>query len=329
MNLKNKNLLFLVFLNLLAFGVAGFIVFKPSLSANAAANSETPVSVLTSRLEMGTLELNVNNMEQMKDFYHTIAGLEILKEDKNTVLLGYRDRGVIKLNNTPGLPPPSASSTGLDQIAIVYNSQTGLAKALQNVLKLNPSLFQGATDRGISQAFYVVDPQGNSLEMYYDSDPSTWPRRYGKVQMDQKDLDINQYVQTYANGNGELGAKIGHIQTRVGDAAKAKTFYVDTLGFFVASQFGSNGYFLSDGFYHHNLGIEQWQGSDTGKQPEHIGLKSYELILAKNSDIDKLKDRLKKAHVDYTQQNDMLTIVDQWGTIIHVKKYSKGFWDIL
>ena len=43
---------------------------------------------LSSSLTLGTVELNVKDLEDMMNFYHTVMGLEILKRDLDAIVLG-------------------------------------------------------------------------------------------------------------------------------------------------------------------------------------------------------------------------------------------------
>ena len=48
----------------------------------------------------------------------------------------------------------------------------------------------GASDHGVSEAFYLDDPEGNGIEVYNDRPRERWKRENGLVVMPTKQLDI-------------------------------------------------------------------------------------------------------------------------------------------
>src|SRR5690625_3939608 len=63
------------------------------------------------------------------------------------------------------------------------------------------------------------------------------------------------------------GTIIGHIHLHVNDLKEAEEFYVDTLGFSIVAQY-PGALFISDGGYHHHLGLNVWQGEGAETPPE-------------------------------------------------------------
>lgn len=108
---------------------------------------------------------------------------------------------------------------------------------------------------------------------------------------------------------------MGHIHLQVGDITTAKQFYVDILGFAITSEMPT-ALFVSDGKYHHQIGMNVWQSAGSGQRADTQGLKSFELLLADKSEITTLKDRLEEAGVPYEEANDQITVLDPWGTVI-------------
>ena len=51
----------------------------------------------------------------------------------------------------------------------------------------------------MSEAFYLGDPEGNGVELYYDRPRDTWQWKDGQVVMGSAYLDPNAYIATYAN----------------------------------------------------------------------------------------------------------------------------------
>lgn len=312
--LKKSNRL-LVGLNLLFFGVIAILLYILNNKPQA------PAALIAPHITMREITLKVSNIQDMKNFYSQLLGMQNISEDTKQVTLGYNHQAVLQLLNTPQLPMAGQSDPGLDQIAIVFTSRPGLARAVQRVLRTNPSLYLGGTDRGaVGEAFYVTDPQGNTLELYYDTDPSTWPRSIkGNVEGNALPIDVNSYVAKYAPLQGDNGMHVGHIQMRIGNLSQGKNFYLNTIGFYaVPSLLGGNSLFMSDGYYHHDVVINQTQGYDGDKINNYLGLYGFSFSVPNSSYLKKLEDRLTHAHVPYSAVGNGITFSDPWGISITV-----------
>jgi len=67
--------------------------------------------------------------------------------------------------------------------------------------------------------------------------------------------------------------KIGHINLRVSDLARAIGFYAGVLGFEVQQKFADEAAFLSAGGYHHHIALNTWQSKGGPPAPKtHAGL---------------------------------------------------------
>lgn len=53
----------------------------------------------------------------------------------------------------------------------------------------------GASDHGVSEALYLQDPDGNSLELYWDKPEQEWPRTPdGNLAMYIRPLDLRELL---------------------------------------------------------------------------------------------------------------------------------------
>lgn len=275
----------------------------------------TQSSILSSKIEMGVVELNVANLELQKNFYEDLVGLEIISETDSVITLGYQSREVIRLIHTPDLSLFPRNSAGLYHIAILYESQATLAQVLAKILQTDPVRFEGSSDHLVSEAFYFNDPEGNGVELYFDRDPSTWQWDNGKVVMGSQYIDPQDYINAYSQVSAKPVKKMGHIHLQVGDISEAKKFYVDILGFSITSEMPS-ALFLSDGYYHHHIGMNVWNSEGSGKRNDTLGLKSFTILLSDIADIEALENRLNEVKINYEEIENGITVQDPWGTMI-------------
>lgn len=272
-------------------------------------------AILSPKIEMGVVELNVADLAIQRRFYEDLVGLETISETDSTITLGYQEREVIRLIHTPDLPIFPRNSAGLYHTAIVFESRATLAQVVLNILQNDPGLYEGTSDHLVSEAFYFHDPEGNGVELYFDKDPSTWQWENGRVVMGSSYIDPEEYIRTYAQASAVPAKKMGHIHLQVGDIARAKQFYGDILGFAITSEMPT-ALFVSDGKYHHQIGMNVWQSAGSGQRTETRGLKSFTILLSDETEIESLKNRLDEANVTYEESENLVIVHDPWGTVI-------------
>ncbi len=270
---------------------------------------------LSSNIEMGVVELNVADLLSQKEFYSALVGLDVLLESESSVTLGYQNREVIKLIHTPDLPSFPQNSAGLYHTAILFESRASLAQSVLRILQNDPQRYSGASDHAVSEAFYFNDPEENGVELYVDRDSSNWQWVNGQVVMSSLYIDPGEYIRTYAQTSATPSKKMGHIHLQVGDIKVARDFYVDTLGFTVTSEMPT-ALFVSDGKYHHHIGMNIWESAGSGKREITRGLKSFEVLLSSKSEIVILKKRLDNSKVTYEASVHGISVKDPWGNLI-------------
>lgn len=271
-------------------------------------------------LEMGMVELWVRDIEKVARFYEALVGLEILEETKKEVVLGFGTRSVVKLVERKDLMPAMRGSAGLYHLAIVFESRAGVAQAVERILQTAPDFFTGTADHLVSEAFYFNDPEGNGVELYFDKDPRTWEWKDGRVVMGAVYIDPVRYIATFGSRIGGLGRKLGHVHLKVGNIVEARKFYVDLLGLKITAEMGT-ALFVSDGTYHHHVGMNVWDSSGAGKRGETLGLGKWEVVVS-GEGVRILKGRLGEAKYEFEEVERGIEIDDWWGNRVMVG--SKG-----
>ena len=133
-----------------------------------------------SNIKLGTVTLNVVNIEKQIKFYTESMGMELISNDDSGATLGTKDNTpLLYLNKVEG---PLVRSYGLYHIAYLVPSKQDLANILRHFIDTHTPL-EGGADHGYSNALYLTDIEGNGIEVYYDKDESTWDKREdGKIQ---------------------------------------------------------------------------------------------------------------------------------------------------
>lgn len=146
---------------------------------------------------IGHVHLKVSDLAQAERFYTEVLGFTVkARYGTDAVFLAAGDyHHHIGLNTwqSKGGPPPAPGSTGLFHFAIRMPSRRALAQMLMRLREHGVPL-TGASDHLVSEALYLHDPDGNGIEIYWDRDPSTWPRSNGSIEMATLPLDLDDLL---------------------------------------------------------------------------------------------------------------------------------------
>lgn len=287
------------------------------MNASHQLSTKSQASLLSEKLEVGVVKLKVKSLELEKRFYKDLVGLELVSESENVVTLGWQNHEIIQLHKNSKLPYPNQHQAGLYHLAILFAERGELAQALKRIFAQHFPLFTGSSDHLVSEAFYFHDPEGNGVELYYDRDPKSWVWQDGTIIMGSKYIDPHLYIQEYSQKSPSSQKKLGHIHLKVGDIEKAKHFYVDILGMSVTFQ-TSTALFVSDGKYHHTLGMNIWESEGAGSKDDVLGLDSFTLLLSGLGDLDLLAKRLHDNGYSYRREVNEIELHDPWGNKIDI-----------
>src|SRR3954469_21636767 len=149
---------------------------------------------------IGHVHLKVADLERAIGFYRGVLGFELTQRygDQAAFLAagGYHHHIGLNTWESLGGPPPSAGTTGLYHLAILYPTRVALADALRRLISAKVQL-DGASDHGVSEALYLRDPDGNGIELYWDRAKEQWPRTSdGRINMYTRPLDLDALLAT-------------------------------------------------------------------------------------------------------------------------------------
>lgn len=101
------------------------------------------------------------------------------------------------------------------------------------------------------------------------------------------------------------GARIGHVHLKVANLDRMAAFYCDVLGFSVMQRFGDQALFLSDGAYHHAIGMNTWESAGGSRPPVGTtGLYHLALLYPDRAALGDALRRLDEAGIPLTGAAD-------------------------
>ncbi len=245
----------------------------------------------------------------------------LLVKNKKLLETFYSQIGNVPINiiEDPLAKKTLDNSTGLYHNAFVFQDGATLAKVLQNLLQNYPKLYEGSANHSVSLAFYFRDPEGNGIELYWDTPQDTWVKdKLGHINMETKYVDPQGFIKEFSSHIQSTKIYQGHIHMKVDNLKNAESFYKNILGFDIKNQMDS-ALFFSSGGYHHHIGANIWTSENGPKKASNtLGLIGYTLH-AKPDVYIKIKANLATNNYPSSEKNNTVEITDPWGIKVEIK----------
>jgi catechol 2,3-dioxygenase len=138
-------------------------------SPEAALASESGSTII--RPTLHHVQLKTTRLQEMKRWYHTVAGFEVQFEfELGAFLFNDEANHRIVLIQTPKLfdDPDKFARTGVEHTAFEYSSLEDLLSSHQRLKAQGIEPFI-CLDHGLTTSFYYADPDQNSVELQVDN----------------------------------------------------------------------------------------------------------------------------------------------------------------
>lgn len=154
---------------------------------------------IPSQTRIGHVHLKVSDIERSLQFYQGLLGFGITQRYGSSAVFisagGYHHHIGLNTWHSKGAGPANANGVGLYHTAILYPAKKDLAEIVQRITDAGWP-FTGASDHGVSIAFYLDDPDGNGVELYWDRPAAEWPKDAdGNLQMKTDPVNWNDFLQ--------------------------------------------------------------------------------------------------------------------------------------
>lgn len=258
-----------------------------------------------------SVTLLIQDMKRSLAFYVDILGLKILDSKPHQALLSADEKHVLITLVEDRTALPLGITLGLYHYALLVPNHEALAQVIKRLADQRYPI-SGASDHGVSDALYLDDPDGHGIEIYADKDDRLWPMEHGKLTMWTKSMDVAsvmKHLKDEIYHGLHPDTILGHLHFHVANLDTAKEFYCNVLGFQVMLDYGKSARFVSDGGYHHHLGLNTWQGDAPLTKEKQVGLKSYVLHISGEHYMTFLR-RLQEYHVPLIAEDNYKYIID-------------------
>jgi len=265
------------------------------------------------------LSINVSNLEGSLTYYEKVIGLSLLERDENkAVLTADQVTPLLILNQPSKVLPKPRRTTGLYHFALLLKERSQLANFLGHLIEKR--IPHGSADHILTEALYLNDPDGNGIEVYYDKKDEEVDGTVESLEMATLPLDQASLLRVRTGDWRKMPKDtiIGHIHLQVDSLEEAKAFYVDTLGFDIIARY-PGALFISDGGYHHHIGLNTWNGEDAPAPPkDSVGLNWYNIVLSSIEEHEAIVLRLKENGYPIVNEGEYLTTEDPAGNKIRL-----------
>jgi catechol 2,3-dioxygenase len=120
--------------------------------------------------ELGHVVLYVSNLERMANFYRDTLGFhELTRRPGAAIFSSGRTHHELLLIEIGGVPAPREElRTGLYHIGLKIGNSPADIQAAYKELEAKGTRIVGTADHGVTHSLYILDPDGNELELYAD-----------------------------------------------------------------------------------------------------------------------------------------------------------------
>ena len=286
--------------------------------------SALPTFANRTPLHIGTVGLIARDLDRLTNYYRDLLGLTVTERTGKLARLGTGGVTLLEIEHRPDALPDDPSTAGLYHTAFLMPTRQDHARWIMHIAR-NRVPITGASDHGVSEAFYLDDPEGNGIEVYNDRPAERWTWADGLVVMKTNQLDIEAILDEVDRATATYpaapeGLRIGHIHLRVGSVEQAEQFYRGPIGLGLTRRRGG-ATFMSSGGYHHHVGANVWHSDGAGaRDPNRAGLGWFSMELSEPGAVDAMAAKLRDASAPVAAAPGGIETADPWGTRIRFVK---------
>jgi catechol 2,3-dioxygenase len=286
--------------------------------------------VASSRLpdatHVGRVILRIADLDRSLEFYRDLIGLRVLDQHEsaprwahlgpqtgNAVLLELREKRGVR-------PIPRQQLLGLYHFALLLPDRASLGRFVRHLA--DHGARAGAADHLFSEALYLEDPDGMTVEVYRDRPRNEWPSRRGELISASDPIDFDALLEASGDERWSgvpAGSVNGHVHFYVDDIPKADAFYHRALGFEPTITTWPGALFVSAGGYHHHVGLNTWSAGAPIATHADAGLVEWELVVPGAEAVADTTSRLRGAGYDVTSIDDGARASDPWNIVVHIR----------
>lgn len=142
--------------------------------------------------ELGHVVLYVTDLTKVADFYRDVLGFKEIARDTHTALFsGGRTHHELLLIEIGGIVRKKGIEPGLYHIGFKVGDGAEELKEVYRHLKKHKVTIVGTSNHTITHSIYILDPDGNELELYADVS-NAWKKDKTAILQPPRHLDLDE-----------------------------------------------------------------------------------------------------------------------------------------
>ncbi|PYE50546.1 VOC family protein [Deinococcus yavapaiensis] len=282
---------------------------------------------LPANVQLGPVVLQIADLDASLDFYTNVIGLHLHGREEGqarAARLGTPEGEVlIELREKKGVKyAPHRGRLGLYHVAVLLPTRADLGRFIRHALGLGVHV--GQSDHHYSEATYLKDPDGLTVEVYRDRPRDEWRvTQDGEIIGGGDLLDLGALDEAAGDAPWRgvpTGTTLGHLHFYVGDLDEAARFYHAGLGFPKVSWSAfPSALFLGAGGYHHHLGLNTWAAGSAPSGDDDARLLTWDLVLPDEATVERTARSLRAEGFSVTVTPSGLLADDPWGITVRLR----------
>src|SRR5215208_6229070 len=126
-------------------------------SMDAANPSATPTFASRTPLHIGAIGLIARDLDRLTNYYRDLLGLTVIERSDQLARLGVGGVTLLEIEHRPDAKPDDPARAGLYHTAFLMPTRQDHARWIMHIVR-NQLPISGASDHGVSEAFYLDDP---------------------------------------------------------------------------------------------------------------------------------------------------------------------------
>lgn len=279
------------------------------------------IARLPEDISLGPARLRVADGARAGAWLERVLGLSALAPEGERSRHGTPSgRALVELRAQPGLRHvPRRGLLGLYHYALLLPTRADLGRFLIHLGDIGEPF--GASDHLFSEAIYLTDPDGLTVEVYADRPRASWIYEGDDIVGTLDPLDGEDLARAAGDTRWQGipdGARMGHVHFYVGDLAAAERFYVGGLGFTPSTRMLPGALFVAAGGYHHHVGLNVWAAHQPVAGEGDAGLDAWSLVIPAAAERAAAAERLAALGVNPAEDGVALTAGDPWGIRVRI-----------
>ncbi len=244
---------------------------------------------MDSKLQLGQVNLNVNDLDKVSRFYQLLGFTPHVEKDEVTLSIDNNPLIVLYQTNLP-----RKNEVGLYHIGLKVPTLDDFTACLLHLKQVNVKI-SGTSKYPCMKSIYFNDPENNGIELYVNlPSHNKCVDKNERTLMDSLDLKKMMEESEKDPSPLPLDTVIGRIHLHVLKLEESEDYYTQNLGLRKSYE-GKNDSYLSKDLHEDYLGLNTWlPGSPASKNFLSPGLRNFTIHMEPSLFDDLFEDAKKK-----------------------------------